>query len=270
MDQGTYSTIKRSVKDILAIDLDHYREIQMQRRLDSWLARSNSTNWDDYFQVVQSTDEERDRFRAYLTINVSSFFRDTKHWDSLRETIMPELINQAERDGDPLKIWSAGCSTGEEAYSLAILMQEIAGSLPFHILASDLDQKALESAQAGGPYNEKDIENVSAEQQQRFFETRDGKYYIKPSLKKFIDFEELNLIHDTFERETDLILCRNVIIYFTHETKQKLFRKFHEALKPGGALFLGGTEFIPKPGEIGFDNWGVSVYRKPASVLAGV
>ncbi len=264
MEPEVYHQVKLTVKRILNIDLNYYKDEQMKRRLDSWLARSSVVSWNDYFRLIAKSPEEQARFRGYLTINVTEFFRDLDRWQMLRQTLLPGLLREAQ--GRPglggFQVWSAGCSIGVEAYTLAILLDETARTHRYSILATDLDRDALRKARAGGPYKPEDIHNLSPEQRVRYLTSKEGQYYVKDFLAKPIRFEEQDLNSDRFGSGFDLIVCRNVIIYFTNEAKQKLYKKFHDALRIGGVLFLGGTEIIPSPKEIGFRNQGYSFYIK--------
>jgi len=264
METETYSLVKTSVKKILDIDLTYYKDEQMKRRLDSWLARSRLSDWPEYFHMISQNIEERDRFRNYLTINVTEFFRDPDRWNMLRRDVMPQLLKDNARNGDPrkgLRVWSAGCSIGVEAYTLTMLLDEIAPNLNHFLLASDLDRGALTKARARGPYNQDEIRNLTPEQRARYMDLGAGNY-VKSSFASRVTFREQNMLVDRFDNGFDLIVCRNVVIYFTNDAKQLLYTKFHAALRPGGVLFLGGTEIIPRPTEIGFRNHGVSFYLK--------
>lgn len=265
MDAEVYTEIKSSVKRILKIDLNYYKEEQMKRRLDSWLVRCNAPSWDDYFKAVSANPEELSRFRNYLTINVTEFFRDADRWAVLRKTILPPLLKEAQASraiGEGLHVWSAGCSVGVEAYTLSMLLEEEAPKLRHSILASDLDRGALARAQARGPYNRDEVRNLTPEQRAKFMENDQPPHFVKPFLASRVRFLEQNLLQDRFDNNFDLIVCRNVIIYFTEEAKSILYRKFYDALRPGGILFLGGTEIIPRPQELGFRNQAISFYLK--------
>ncbi len=266
MENETYALIKKSVKSILDIDLEYYKDQQMKRRLDSWLVRSGATNWDEYFKRVRADQDEYSKFRNYLTINVSSFFRDQERWQSLRETVLPRLLKEAlaNRPGGAMRIWSAGCSIGPEPYTLSIILDEMSGTRHHYLLATDLDRGALDKAKKRGPYTAEDIQNVSPAQRAAYFEPGGPPYFVSDKLAKRIDFREQNMITDPFDKDFDLIVCRNVVIYFTSETKDKLYTKFHAALREGGVLFVGATEIIPRPQEIGFRTQGVSFYVKTA------
>jgi len=263
MEAEVYTQVKSSIKRILKIDLANYKDEQMKRRLDSWLVRSHCNNWSDYFALVTSDAAEHDRFRNYLTINVTEFFRDPNRWDALRQDVIPYLLkNPAEGNRlEGLKMWSAGCSIGTEPYTMAIMMSEYAPPTRFSILATDLDREALQKAKTGGPYSQDDIRNLSASQRQKYISPT-APYHVKDILKKNIRFQEQDLFADRFESGFDLIVCRNVVIYFTAEAKSQLYAKFNAALRPGGVLFLGGTEILAGSKELGFQSFGISFYKK--------
>ncbi len=264
METEVYAQIKSSVKSLLNIDLNHYKDEQMKRRLDSWLVRSRFSNWNDYLRSLRDSADELQKFRNYLTINVTEFFRDPERWNALRREVLPNLLAHAAKDArlrGGLRVWSAGCSTGVEAYTLAILLEETAPGKAHAVLATDIDHGALAKARARGPYHPDELRNLSPEQRSHFI-TPAPPFLVKESLARMITFREQNLLNDPFESGLDLIVCRNVIIYFTNEAKNLLYRKFHDALRPGGIVFLGGTEIMPRPGDLGFRNAGISFYTR--------
>jgi chemotaxis protein methyltransferase CheR len=260
MDADAYMQVKESIKRTMKIDLSNYKDEQMKRRLDSWLVRVRANTWNDYFHLLSIDRSELERFRNYLTINVTEFFRDLNRWDTLRQEILPYLLG-GRRQTTELKLWSAGCSIGAEAYTLAILMDEAAPLQRYSLLATDLDRGALLKARSRGPYLESDIRNLNSLQRQKYV-TAAAPYYVRERLQKNISFEEQNLLADPFEKGFDLIVCRNVVIYFTAEAKEALYAKFSDALQLGGILFLGGTELISGPTKYGLQNFGISFYRK--------
>lgn len=265
MELDQYSQIKTKVWNLLKIDLNSYKPEQMCRRLDSWLVRSNTQTWEEYFRRLQSDTKELSKFRDYLTINVSEFFRDLDRWKIIEEQVIPQLLkeNQIQRSARTgLKIWSAGCSTGQEPYTLAIIMDELAPQSDYNILATDLDRGALQKAMERGPYSQDDVRNVSNARREKYFELTGTTFRFKEKFSKRVRFRELNLFLDPFETNLDLIVCRNVIIYFTTEAKQELYKRFQAALRPGGILFLGGTEIIPYPNDYGLRSQGISLYKR--------
>lgn len=267
MEEQVYEKIKLNVKRLLGIDLNQYKSEQMQRRLDLWLIRVGFPNWEDYFHDLGKNPTDLAKFRDYLTINVSEFFRDKDRWDTLHNTFLPLLIKESistrsQRITDGLRIWSAGCSNGSEPYTLAILLNELAPGRNHYITATDLDRTILMKARSRGPYSADDTRNVSPDLKAKYFETVGNQFYFKEGVGKKVTFKEQNMLTDSFENNFDLIVCRNVIIYFTLEAKDTLYKKFYGSLRPGGLLFLGGTEMIPRPSEIGFVNKAGSFYQK--------
>jgi chemotaxis protein methyltransferase CheR len=264
METQTYDQIKISVKQLLGIDLNQYKDQQMIRRLDSWLVRSGMHNWDEYMHKLRANQQELSKFRDYLTINVSEFFRDADRWKAFQNEILPMLLKDAQRlhPGKGLRIWSAGCSIGAEPYTLAIILNELAPNLQHYLLATDLDRGILQKARARGPYSADDIRNLPPQYKGNYFDAGGPPYFFKEKFASRVKFKEQNLLQDPFENDFDLIVCRNVIIYFTTEAKASLYANFQKALRPGGVLFLGGTEIIPRPVDIGLRNQSVSFYVK--------
>jgi chemotaxis protein methyltransferase CheR len=261
MEPEVYLRVKSSVKKLLDIDLNNYKDEQMKRRLDSWLVRSAKGSWEEYLHHAAANTIELNRFRDYLTINVTEFFRDPERWEALRRTALPDLVHGAKNG---LRVWSAGCSIGVEAYTLAMLLDEELPLKDHYLLATDLDRGALAKARARGPYNPDEIRNLSQAQRSKYLTAEAGnRSFIKESLARKVTFKEQDLFAPSFETGFDLLVCRNVVIYFTSDAKTELYHKFYKALRPGGILFLGGTEIIPHPAEIGFRNHGISFYIKP-------
>jgi chemotaxis protein methyltransferase CheR len=260
METETYTLIKKEVRTLLNIDLDRYKDQQMQRRLDSWLVRVGASAWPEYFHRLGADEKELGKFRDYLTINVSSFFRDPERWQALRKDVLPGLLHSATSG---FRVWSAGCSIGAEIYTLAILFTEEAPRLAPYFLATDLDRGVLTKARARGPYSADEIANVSPEQRTAYFDPGGPPFHVSESLAKKIVFREQDMLDQPFEQNFDLIVCRNVVIYFTNDAKDQLYRKFAAALRPGGILFIGGTEIISRPVELGLKPLGFSFYQRP-------
>ncbi len=272
MEEEVYAQVKVTVRKLLGINLDCYKDEQMKRRLDSWLVRAGALNWPQYFERLLTDVIELGRFRDYLTINVSAFFRDPERWQNLREIVIPDLLESAfhrERAkgqalSEPcLRVWSAGCSIGVEPYSLAILLDELTPNRRHYLLATDLDRGALAKAQARGPYTGDEVQNVNHVQRSRYFQAGGPPFFVAEWLAGRVEFRELDLLSDGFVRDMDLIVCRNVVIYFTEGAKAKLYQRFFEALRPGGILFLGGTEVISHANDIGFRSHSISFYQRP-------
>ena len=259
MEAQEYSYIKREVLKLTGVDLNCYKSPQVQRRLKTFLLRSGHTAWTSFFRALRDDSATLNKLKDYLTINVSAFFRDSEKFEYLRESILPELL----RGRPTLRLWSAGCSHGHEPYSLAILLSEATGPYRRHqILATDIDHSALERAQAGGLYSADEVANVPPALLKRYFQAQEDGYRVVERLRRKITFRYHNLVSDPFESGFDLIVCRNVVIYFRTEVKDRLYRRFYDALRPCGVLFVGGTEFLSKASDIGFESAGISFYRR--------
>lgn len=259
MDPLEYNYVKRQTLALTHVDLNCYKAPQMQRRLKVYLTRSGYANWPKFFKSIQNDPAALRKFRDYLTINVSSFFRDPNKYKHLELTILPQLLAQCPT----LRVWSAGCSHGQEAYSLAMLLAVATPDNYQHqILATDIDSSALEWSRAGGPYNPSELTNVPSPLLSRYFNFHNGNYWIKEELRRKVTYRQHNLLADPIAGRFDLIVCRNVVIYFEPATKDELYQRFFNALRPGGILFVGGTEIISKASELGFEAAGISFYRR--------
>ncbi|GAX89728.1 CheR family methyltransferase [Effusibacillus lacus] len=240
------------------IDLTKYKRPQMERRLTALREKHGYKDFAAYFQAI---DRDQDLFNEFLdrmTINVSEFFRNANRWEVVMNRIIPELLKNKRR----LKIWSAACSTGEEPYTLALIMSKHLPLNEVEILATDIDQNALERAKLG-IYHSRSLEAVPKDLLQKYFAGgENGMYRIADEIKRCVKFRRQNLLEDTFEKDFDLIVCRNVIIYFTEEAKDLLYHKFSSALRPGGILFVGSTEQIFNPQTYGFQPYDTFFYQK--------
>ena len=259
MEDKDWETFKQKLKQKTEIDLNLYKEAQMKRRILNLVQRSPHKTFVAYFDAVSRTKEEFAEFIEYLTINVSEFFRNADKFSKLETEIIPNLMKSSPR----LSIWSAGCSIGAEPYSLAIMMKELTPSTRHRILATDLDVEILAKARHG-VYAENEIKAVTKDRLQKYFTpASEGKFAIKPDIKSMIEFRRHNLLKDRFETGFDLILCRNVVIYFTEEAKTQLYTNFFNSLKPGGILFVGATEAILNYRKLGYVSSQPFFYEKP-------
>jgi chemotaxis protein methyltransferase CheR len=211
----------------------------------------------DYHAHLQSESGEAERSELLfaLTTNVTSFFRERHHFDALRDKLSSELARRA-RAGHRIRLWSAGCSTGQEAYTIAMVVLEALPDAPrydIRVLATDIDRKVLAQARAG-TYDARQTENVPEPLLDRYFTVmsrtptdhfNSSEYRIKDALRHMVAFRELNLLKDwPMRKKFDAIFCRNVVIYFDRDTQSALWPKFAEALQPDGLLFLGHSERI--------------------------
>lgn len=242
MQNNEYEVFKGKILKLTKIDLSSYKERQMKRRIDSLIKRNNYDNYDDYYKSLTQNTKLYDEFINYLTINVSEFYRNPGQWEILANDIMPMILQHNKKP----KIWSAACSTGEEPYSLVMLMSKFMDLSNINIIASDIDDGAIEKAKKG-IYVEKSLTNLPKNFINSFFEKDGDNYKIKDSVKKCVDFKHHNLLNDHYPDNCDLIICRNVMIYFTEEAKSVMYSKFRDSLCNHGILFVGSTEQIILP-----------------------
>ncbi len=256
MEDMDYYVFTKKVKDHLGLDLSNYKETQMKRRLTSLRTKRGFDSFTAYFNAITKEPTLLNEFKDRVTINVSEFWRNPNRWSVLEQKFIPEMLANMPR----LKCWSAACSTGEEPYTLAMILNE-QGSAQADILAMDLDESVLQKAQQG-QYLERSVRDVPPNYMKKYF-TREGEHYqIASSLKRMIRFRSGNLLLDRFEKDFDLIICRNVMIYFTEPAKHDLYHKFSASLKPGGILFVGSTEQIFSPAQYRLEAVDSFFYKK--------
>lgn len=241
----------------LGINLSAYKPEQLNRRINSLMSRNGIKSLDEYTSVIRNDSEQRQKFLDFITINVTEFFRNPDIFECLEETVTKELLTKSKN----LKVWSAACSIGCEPYSLAIMLDKINGIGRNTIIATDIDNTILKKAKLG-EYTDAEIKNVKSSDLDKYFEKKDDKYYISPKVKSMVNFKKHDLILDSYEDNFDLILCRNVVIYFNNDVKEEIYTKFSKSLKPGGLLFVGATESIYKYKEFGFNKLSTFIYQK--------
>ncbi len=254
-----YEYFIKAIYNLTTIDLGSYKEKQMKRRIDTLIDKHKIVGYDNYVNLLKSNKEAYEEFVSYLTINVSEFYRNPDQWELLDKEIIPELIS---RFGKNLKIWSAACSTGDEPYSLVMAFSRHIPLNQIKIYATDLDAQILEKAKLG-LYNAKSIANVPAEFKKKYFTEIGGSYKISDEIKSRVEFKKHNLLKDSYPFNINLIVCRNVLIYFTEEAKEEVFRKFNTSLANKGVLFIGSTEQIINYKEIGYTRKNSFYYEKP-------
>ncbi|MCL6471351.1 MAG: protein-glutamate O-methyltransferase CheR [Firmicutes bacterium] len=247
VDSPEYRYFVAKVKDLTGIDLGNYKPWQIQRRLAFIMGQAGSTDYREYADMLASDEAKLTAFVNWVTINVSEFYRDVAKFKELEEKILPALLEKSAK----LKIWSAGCSNGAEPYTLALILESLTPGVEHKIIGTDLDSRILKVAR-DGRYLERDVRNVPKPLFQRFF-TKDGeKFVISEDIRRRVEFRRHDLLRDPYEDGFDLILCRNVVIYFTNEAKDSIYRRFWASLKDEGVLFVGGSESILNARELGF------------------
>lgn len=253
-----YVQFKRDINSLINIDLNYYKEKQMKRRITSLLKRNSFKDFNDYFISLRSDKELLEQFINYLTINVSEFYRNYSQWEVLEKEIIPSLMGKGQKQ---LKIWSSACSTGEEPYSLVMLMSKFLPLNKIKILATDIDDGAINKAKQG-LYSKKSLENLPKNFINNYFTEVGKSYQISDEIKKCVEFKKIDLLKDRFPKDIDLITCRNVMIYFTDEAKELLYSKFNNSLSKEGVLFVGSTEQIIMPERYNFKSEKTFFYKK--------
>lgn len=254
-----YETFKEQVYNLTKIDLNAYKERQMKRRIDALIAKHKIDSYSVYVDTIRKNPIMYEEFINYLTINVSEFYRNPDQWNLLEQEVLPYLFNQF---GNNIKIWSAACSTGDEPYSLVMLLSKFLPLSRIKVIATDIDKQILEKARLG-LYNVKSLKGLPDEFIKKYFhEINDKTYQISDSIKACVEFKQHDLLKDSYPSNCDLIICRNVLIYFTEDAKLNIYKKFNSSLKKDGILFVGSTEQIIQPQQLQFATFKSFFYKK--------
>ncbi|MEI7473454.1 MAG: protein-glutamate O-methyltransferase CheR [bacterium] len=252
-----FNAFKKNIAPLINLDLTNYKNTQMERRIVSLMNRCGMDNLNDYFNVLKTDSKKLEEFLNMLTINVTEFFRNPEKFQELETLYLPELLKNSRK----LKVWSAGCSIGAEIYSLSMMFDKMKILNDCELIASDFDKTILEKAK-NGIYSEMEVGSIGADYKKYFTSVGNDKQQVESRLRQKVKFEKRDLLNSKFEKDFDLILCRNVVIYFTDEAKDKLYKEFYDALKPGGVLFIGSTERINNHRAIGFNMKTPFFYQK--------
>lgn len=247
-----YEEFKKNIDSLTGIDLSLYKERQMRRRIESLMNKNRFKNFESYFlelekhkkKIEKDNSNLYEEFLKHITINVSEFYRNPNQWVVLEKIILPEMIKR--KNGKPLKVWSSACSSGEEPYSLVMLLSKFFDLNKIEVLATDLDKAIIAKAKQG-LYAINSLKCLPKSFIQMYFREVNGLYKIDDKIKSRVSFKQMDLLKDPFPKGYDLILCRNVIIYFTEESKDILYKKFNNSLVNDGILFVGCTEQIMNP-----------------------
>jgi two-component system CheB/CheR fusion protein len=229
-------------------DFSLYKKSTIRRRIERRMSVHQITDIDHYVRYLQENPEEIDMLFKELLIGVTSFFREPEAFEALKKEAIPEMIKD-KQPGDPIRVWVVGCSTGEEAYSIAILLKEYLQdtnqkwNFKIQVYATDIDKRAIDSARQG-LYPANIAADVSPERLERFFVKEDDHYRVKKDIREMIIFAVQNVLVDPPFTKLDLLSCRNLLIYLSSELQKKLFPLFHYTMNPGGVLFLGSSESV--------------------------
>ena len=243
------SEIRMLIEERTGIHFDESRERFLSTRVREHMHERGYTRVNELLRAVRKTNVEYNSLLERMLTQETSFFRYPAVYEAFEKRVLPELhVSKFWKNPRTLRVWSAGCSTGEEPYSIAIT---IADSLSFadawnvEILATDVGKQALKNAEKG-IYSGRSLGSINEKQLAAHFTQVENKFHVKPRLKKMISFAPMNLAAPVYVGRMDLIFCMNVLIYFTEERRRALVQRFYEALEPGGYLFLGHSESISK------------------------
>jgi chemotaxis protein methyltransferase CheR len=263
--------LREFVREHLGISLGEHKSQLVQGRLARRLRALRLPDYDAYCELLRADPErELGELASAISTNVTSFFREPHHFDLLAGKLLPDGLARKRRSEDRLRIWSAGCSTGEEPYAVAMVLAEAlerhgARQVDAKILATDISPRALAAAR-NGVYAADKLDGISESRRRRWMIEGDGEQAghvsMHPRLRELVSVRPLNLMHEWPMRGPfDAIFCRNVVIYFDQPSKQRLFRRFADMLPAGGHLFLGHSESM-YGADGGFELAGRTVYRK--------
>jgi chemotaxis protein methyltransferase CheR len=268
---GDFRRVQALIKARVGIDLGTNKQSLVYGRLARRLRALGMHHFADYLALVEDPgSDEAERFVNAITTNVTEFFRENHHFEFVARTVLPAIWRRSGPGAQRVRFWSAGCSTGEEPYSLAMVLREnpplasAAGAWDIKVLATDLDTDVLAHARAG-LYPAERVEKIAPSRLKRFFaKTRaGGTYQASAELRSLITFKQLNLMDPSWPMQGpfDLIFCRNVVIYFDDATKHALVQRYRKLLGAGGYLLLGHSESMVGSTS-GFDSCGRTIYRR--------
>jgi chemotaxis protein methyltransferase CheR len=258
VDAAGYERLTREVRALLGFDLAQYKAPQVWRRVNGFANARGYADVPTLLAACRTDPALKTAFRDMITINVSEFFRNADAFETFRTRFLTPMV----RSLASLKVWSAGCSLGYEPYSIAMLVREQSAGAGLRIVGTDLDETILAQARTSR-YTEAQMLGISAQRRARFFTTVGDAWEVKPELRALVTWRRQDLLRDPFERDVDIIACRNVVIYFTEEAKTALYAKFAASLRPGGILFIGATESISNPRAVGLEPATPGFYRRP-------
>jgi chemotaxis protein methyltransferase CheR len=243
MEKMAFQKIKRLIYERAGLDCSGYRDEYLKRRFEIRLRATGVERYGKYLLYLKKNPDEFQNLLNDLTINYTMFFRDSDVYAYLEKRLLPKILSSS----NPARIWSAGCATGEEPYSLAILVHKILGqSIANHVVtifASDIDKDALSKAE-NGVYQEKQLGYLDAASFKKFFTKNGENCRVNDFVKRIVRFEQVDLNTSGLHENIDLILCRNVMIYFSKESQQLIHMNFYNALKDGGYLITGKSEVL--------------------------
>ncbi|HEY9204846.1 MAG TPA: protein-glutamate O-methyltransferase CheR [Candidatus Methanoperedens sp.] len=249
-DEKEFTDLKSVIKKKIGFNCEQYKQAHLKRRLAVRLRANQAGSYKEYMDFLLRNEAELQKLKDTLTVNVTELFRNPETYEVFSETVLPELI-RSKGENRTVKIWSAGCSNGEEPYSIAILVREFLGGLTkrysISILGTDIDEDSLRKAQ-NGIYQLKQLDKINKERLGRFFVKKDEtNYQVTDDLRRLVKFRNHDMISGPKLFGFDVIFCRNVTIYFEQELQERLYLNFYNALNDGGYFVMGKTETLVGP-----------------------
>ncbi|SFM15719.1 CheR family methyltransferase [Methanolobus profundi] len=245
-----YEALKKLIHKKLGFNCEQYKDSHFKRRIDVRLRATNSKNYKDYLNALQSNKDEWPELMETLTVNVTNFFRNPEVYDLIEKDVLPAIIKAKSTGLRSIRIWSAGCSIGVEAYSIAMLLHHILGDefkkYNIKITGTDIDKDSLAKAQKG-LYSSLEIKDVRPAFLKKYFTKEGNDYVINDELKKIAQFRKQDLISGPKMSGFDAVFCRNVTIYFQKELQEQLYMDFYNALSKDGFFVMGKTETLLGP-----------------------
>jgi chemotaxis protein methyltransferase CheR len=265
------SEIRGLIESRSGILFDDSRERFFSARVREHVESRKLSHGTDLIRLIQNSNVEYDSLLQRLLTQETAFFRYPSVFDALEKKVLPELQTRKFWENPrSLRIWSAGCATGEEAYSIAMTVAgvlEFADAWNVHLLATDISRQALECAE-NGVYDARDMGPVSLHQREQYFSRAGNQFIVKPQLRNMVTFAPMNLAQVVYMGKFDCIFCMNVLIYFSEERRAQLVQRFFDYLEPGGYLFLGHAESVSRA-DVKFETHiyrDAQIYQKPASL----
>lgn len=255
-----YELFKKKFYELSSIDLNLYKEKQMKRRITSLADKHGFKTYCEFLNEFKTNTNLYEIFINYLTINVSEFYRNPSQWEVFETKIISEISKH--KNLSEIKIWSSACSTGDEPYTVVMILSRYLPLDKINVLATDIDNEAMSKAKLG-LYSYRSIKDLPREFKDKFFtKINDDTYQISEEIRKRVQFRQLNLLRDPYPKNTDIIICRNVLIYFTDEAKDYIFIEFSKSLSANGVLFIGSTEQIMNYSKYGIKPIETFFYQK--------
>jgi two-component system CheB/CheR fusion protein len=241
-----FEALLEHLKASRGFDFTGYKRSSLMRRVNRRMAQVGITSYTDYLDHLELHGDEFTALFNTILINVTGFFRDAEAWEHLGREVLPALL-AAKPPTQPLRVWSAGCASGEEAYTLAMVLAELLGPAEFRdrvkIYATDVDEEALTHARQAG-YSEREVRGIPPDLLDRYFDLTGGRYVFRKDLRRSVIFGRNDLVQDAPISRIDLLVCRNTLMYFNAETQARILSRFHFALAPSGVLLLGKAEML--------------------------